>query len=89
MNYLAYAANVVILAAYWRMTRHPGDKVWFDLANAVGCIPLIAYGIASEAWALLPLTVAFGLIGAWGAWSYGRGYRPTGRIHDYRKVKFS
>lgn len=65
VNVLAYIADVWILATYYLTTR--GRPVrWFHLANAIGCLPIIAVETWVGAWPALVLTAAFGLIGFMG-----------------------
>lgn len=67
----AYIADVWILFTYFALARWKANPWHFHLANAFGCIPLIATEIAARAYAPMVLTVAFGAIG-WVGLSRGR-----------------
>lgn len=65
MSFLAYTADVAIVVTYFVMNR-TGRPHAFNLANAVGAIPLAATEVVAHAWPLLVLTSFFGAIGAYG-----------------------
>lgn len=67
MNWLAWAADVAILWTYARSTHGPVRP--FHWANAIGGIPLAVVEVQAGAWQVLPITVAFTLLGWKGALS--------------------
>ena len=76
----AVLATYALVASYTWIETHPHNRAaawvrkytrstvshWFNWANAVGCVPLIYVEVVTGAWPALPLTLAFGLIGAFG-----------------------
>lgn len=62
---VAYAADAAILGSYAYLTR-TGKAWWFHAANAVGFVPLMLIEVLAHAWPVLPITVTFGLLGAYG-----------------------
>lgn len=65
VTWLAYASDVWVLSTYAWLARGGRAKP-FHLANAIGCIPVIAVEISTHAWPVLPLTAVFGAAGAYG-----------------------
>jgi len=57
---LGFVADALILFAY--ASKRPR---WFDWANVLSAPILLAVEITTGAWAIIPITVSFGLIGAW------------------------
>lgn len=73
LDSLGYAADGAILSTYWYLSA-TGKALRFHLANALGCIPLIAIEVHQAAWPVLPLTAAFGVIGTYGLWKDVHGH---------------
>jgi hypothetical protein len=68
ISILAYVADAGILGSYAWCSRWPQRLRWFHAANAVGFLPLVAVETAQRAWPVLPLTLTFGVAGAYGWW---------------------
>lgn len=66
INVLAYIADFCIIGSYFLMVRRPSLSKLFHWANAVGSVPLILVEGFTGAWAVMPLTIAFGCIGWYG-----------------------
>lgn len=75
IDVFAYAADVWILSTY-AYTAVTGKMRSFNLANAIGCLPLGASEIAVHAWPALLVTLPFGAIGWYGLWT-ARKPKPT------------
>lgn len=56
-------ADVFILGTYALTAVAGWPAWWFHLANAVGCVPLLIVEYRQGAWAVMPVTGAFGLVG--------------------------
>lgn len=67
LNLFGYLADAWILSSYAVLARS-GRPSAFHMANAIGCIPLIAIEITQHAYPVLPLTGTFGVLGMYGAW---------------------
>lgn len=64
---VAYVVNVVIIGTYLAAAQGRPLR-WFHWANALGALPLLAYEVVVGAWAVMPLTAAFGTIALVGLW---------------------
>ncbi len=74
MVILSLVASAWILASYaaFAHTANERRRWWFNLANALGCIPVIVTEMVAGTWAALALTAGFGLVGLYGllrSWS--------------------
>lgn len=67
---LAWAGSAAVILTYalWAVWEKPGR--WFNIANALGGIPLIAANIVVGAWYAVPLSALFTLVG-WVGWLKG------------------
>lgn len=59
---LGWAATAWVLGTYALMAR-TGRARPFHLANALGCIPLIALNVTAGVWPAVVLNVTFGMLG--------------------------
>jgi hypothetical protein len=83
VNLLGYLADAAIIGAYFAAV-HTASKVqWFHWANAIGAVPLVAVESLTGAWAVLPLTVAFGVLGWIGALRPQTGVTATCECGEY------
>lgn len=67
MTLLAYAADAWILISYALLSR-TGRTRPLHLANAVGCVPLLAGEISAGLWQVVVITGTFGALGWLGLW---------------------
>lgn len=65
LNLLGYVSDVAVLSTYWWMS-HKHRPLPFHIANALGCLPLIAIEVVARTWQPLILSAAFGVLGAYG-----------------------
>ena len=68
LDVLALISTALILTSYAVATGLDGDMILFHFANAVFAWPIVAASISHGAWSSVPITAAFGLIGAYGLW---------------------
>jgi Na+/H+ antiporter NhaB len=66
MTFLSYLASACIIGAYVWSVRNPKRAFFFHLANALGGIPLLVTEYLTGAYAVMPMTAAFTLVGWWG-----------------------
>lgn len=93
MTVLSYLASACIIGAYIWSVKNPKRAFFFHLANALGGIPLLITEYVAGAYAVMPVTAAFTLVGWWGIardwwsvdWSGPMTYEPPvdfpGRDH--------
>ena len=62
---ISLIATAWVLITYWWLVK-TGEQPPFNLANAIGCLPVLAVEIIARTWAPLILTATFGIVGAWG-----------------------
>lgn len=65
LNYLSLIGTVFVLTTYGLMVKRPGPRRehYFNIANACAAPFTIALEILVGAWAVVPLPLAFGIIG--------------------------
>lgn len=66
LTLLAWAAQAAILATYFCFASGRCTGRSFHIANALTAPVLILYDVSLGAWAVLPLPIVFGAMGAWG-----------------------
>lgn len=66
---LAILATVYLLTCYF-VARKQNTPMLFDWANMTAAIPICLAAVFHGAWASVPVTAAFGLIGAYNLWRY-------------------
>ena len=68
LSLIGWTASAGIVFAYLRLSVgvYPNAEKWLHLANALCGIPLLVIEITSGAWGVLPLTLAFTVLGWWG-----------------------
>lgn len=63
---LSYATSVWVVLTYFMMVRGRWSQFRFDLANAIGFVPVAALNIMAGVYPPLVLTLSFGFIGLYG-----------------------
>lgn len=63
LSILAWACSAWIVLSYGSMVFGEGSTKSFHWANAIGGIPLLAYGVASHSWPYIPITATFCFFG--------------------------
>ncbi len=71
---LSWIATACIVLTYLLINVYPKWRFAFNLANAIGAVPLSIVEITARAWSPIYITTFFGLIGLFGVIrkTYGR-----------------
>lgn len=74
LNVLSLVGTVFVLGTYALMVRRPGPKreYHFNMANALAAPATLALLVVTGAFTVMPLTLAFGTIGAVGWYKHWR-----------------